>query len=181
MGVGAGYTLTVKDLDFDFSKIVIKRNGDKIEFELPIVEGRYSFNADHSYWGFDGTAKMSGIVKGTIDRKECDTWDFYGECNANFFGDDEKVTEYIRDDFDYYGKDFHDVFSAGWIWCEPCEKWQFVKEGYSRISDGNIDIYSAEICSQEMADKVSYWHDSSEDEEFDCYLESDYMKEEWCA
>lgn len=182
MGVGAGYQLRVNDLQLDFDGFKITERKDNVlTFEVPVEERRYEFVAEHPYWSTRLYAKMSGTVTGQLYQSDCH--DEFVSDGDYVFPNDEKVKEFVENDYRSNGLSIKDVFSGGYVWCEPERNWQFDRNysGVIQISENGVEYTGAKIDSNEMAKKVSYVHEHFYEMYDDDFIENEEedLDEDW--
>lgn len=186
MGVGAGYRLTVKNLGFDYDRVSVKRNEYTAEIRIPVRPDRYEFKADHSYWGFENTALIEGgYVTAVLNSYDLEKLWKYNEdikCRSNgnyeekpydekVFSDDETIVELVVANMESDYMDIEQLFSPGWVWSEPGRKWNFKDENgiNAHECENPVNLLSAEIDSEEMAEKISFMQENWDNPEFESW------------
>ena len=176
-GAGAGYEITVEDIEID--KVLSVKMGDEegswAEFEATIKPCNVVVSAEGYYDVFckDEHVKIEGgTIKGTV----FDTIDY--------FKSEEDALEYAKSDLEGSLIDIKTMYGRGWVHSYLPEDGDITFTGEMEATYCHT-IDKINIQSQEMSDIVNSGYDfsqeeqESEDEEFDESYIGDMVKDGW--
>ena len=182
MGAGAGYTVEIDGIEPDFAKIFLKRNGDKVLFDIPIKKGIADYwKAEGYYQGVDSEGIYyngilvleyekqdreikGGMLHGFLELQDILDYSKISDAeDINGITDDE-IIDFIEMEI---GRniDIEALFGGGWLHSNLDPKgFTLESSRYSDLvkdSESLAPIESADIIAPYMAEDINWYFENS--------------------